>query len=62
VSGIDIFGTPGVAGVYLSTNNGTSWTAFNNGLINPDVNALVVSGSNIFAGSSGGGVFVSPLP
>jgi photosystem II stability/assembly factor-like uncharacterized protein len=45
--------------VMLSTDNGTSWTALNTGLPNKDVQALAVSGSNIFAGTEGGGVFLS---
>ncbi len=57
VSGTNLFaGTSG--GVFLSTNNGTSWTAVNNGLTNTDVRALAVSGTNLFAGTSGG-VFLS---
>ena len=50
-------------GVYLSTNNGTSWTSINTGLTNPSVTALAVSsnetgGTNLFAGTNGG-VFLS---
>jgi ligand-binding sensor domain-containing protein len=46
-------------GVYLSTNNGTSWAAVNNGLSNLEVHALAVNGTNLFAGTNGGGVFFS---
>jgi hypothetical protein len=47
-------------GVYLSTNNGTSWTAVNDGFpSNPKIGTLVVNGSNIFAGTNGGGVYLS---
>ena len=51
-------------GVFLSTNNGTSWSAVNLGLTDPSVYALVVSpnesgGMNLFAGTASGGVFVS---
>ena len=46
-------------GIYKSTNNGSSWTANNNGLLYPDVRAIAISGSNIFAGTNGGGVFLS---
>jgi ligand-binding sensor domain-containing protein len=66
VSGSNIFaGTLG--GIFLSTNNGTSWTAVNTGLIftntlgqqsTQSVSAFAVSGGNIFAGT-GGGVFLS---
>ncbi|HUI65029.1 MAG TPA: T9SS type A sorting domain-containing protein, partial [Bacteroidota bacterium] len=45
-------------GVYLSTNNGTSWTAANSGLASTSVRALAVSGTNLFAGTANG-VFIS---
>ncbi len=59
ISGSNIFAgtipSSGIGGVYLSSNNGVSWAAVNNGLINPPttycyVYALAISGSNIFAG------------
>ncbi len=57
VSGTNIFaGAPG--GVFLSTNNGTTWTSVSTGLKNDVVSALAVSGENIFAGTNGG-VFLS---
>ncbi len=56
VHGSNLFaGTDG--GVFLSTNNGVSWTAVNTRLTNTGVSALVVNGSNLFAGT--GGVFLS---
>jgi hypothetical protein len=59
VSGTNLFtGTYG-GGVYLSTNNGTSWTQVNSGLTNTDVFALTLSGTNLFAGTLGGGVYLS---
>jgi photosystem II stability/assembly factor-like uncharacterized protein len=51
-------------GVYLSTDNGTNWTAVNDGLTNSltypytYVNSLFVNNSNIYAGIYGG-VFLS---
>ena len=45
-------------GVFLSTDNGASWTQVNSGLTNTNVNSLAVSGTNLFAGTSGG-VFLS---
>jgi hypothetical protein len=44
-------------GVYLSTNDGTSWTQ--NGLVNEDVACFVVLGTNIYAGTDNHGVFLS---
>jgi len=59
VSGTNLFaGTVG-GGVYLSTNNGTSWAAVNNGFPSSDVMALAVSGTNLFAGTDDGGVYLS---
>jgi ligand-binding sensor domain-containing protein len=58
VSGTNLFaGTEG--GVFLSTNNGASWSAVNTGLNNTNVRALAVYGTNLFAGTYGGGVFRS---
>jgi hypothetical protein len=58
ISGNNIFaGT--FNGVYLSTNNGSNWTAVNNGLPKTFVYSIAISGSNIFIGTSGSGVFLS---
>lgn len=46
-------------GVFLTTNNGSSWAAHNQGLTNARVFSLAASGSNLFAGTDGGGVFRS---
>jgi photosystem II stability/assembly factor-like uncharacterized protein len=59
VSGTNIFAGTGWNGIYLSTNNGTSWTSVNSGLPQyTGVNALLVSGTNLFAGTDSG-LFVS---
>ena len=67
VSGTNLFAGTGTdldapcdGGVFLSTNNGTSWTAVNSGLTNSFVLSLAVSGMNLFAGTSGG-VWRQPL-
>ena len=60
VSGTNLFAGTDGGGVFLSTNNGTSWTAFNIGLTNTVVNALAVSGTNLFAGTNDG-VWRRPL-
>ncbi len=58
VNGTNIFaGT--TDGVILSTNNGTNWTAVNTGLSNKYIEALAVIGTNVFAGTDGGGVYRS---
>ncbi len=41
-------------GVFLSTNNGTNWTAVNNGLTNLYINSLFVIGNNLFAATRAG--------
>ncbi len=48
-------------GVFLSTNNGTSWTAVSSGLSDASVNALALSGTNLFVGTEGSGVWKRPL-
>ena len=58
VSGANLFVGTSNAGVFVSTNDGTSWAPLNNGLTNLSVRALVISGTNLFAGT-GGGVFLS---
>ena len=56
VSGTDLFAGTYGGGVFLSTNNGTSWSAA--GLTYVDVYSLDVSGTNLFAGTWVG-VFLS---
>jgi hypothetical protein len=46
------------SGVFLSSNNGSSWAA--TGLLSPPVYALAGLGTNLFAGTFGEGVFLSP--
>ena len=40
-------------GIFLSTNNGASWTAASTGVTNTSISALGVFGSNLFAGDNG---------
>ena len=54
ISGANLFAGTASGGVFLSTNNGTSWTAVNNGLTTTSVSSLAVSGTNLFAGTSDG--------
>jgi hypothetical protein len=56
VSGSNLLaGTNG--GVFVTTDNGTSWNAVNTGLMNRDVQSLVVNGPNLFAGTGGAGAW-----
>lgn len=50
---------PWTAGVYVSTNNGSSWTLRNDGLIPRFTTSIVSAGSDVVVGTSGGGVFRS---
>jgi hypothetical protein len=59
VSGTNLFAGTG-DGVFLSTDNGTSWTIVNNGLTSTNVSALAVSGTNLFAGTASAGVWRRP--
>ncbi len=45
--------------MFITTDNGASWTAVNNGLTDTDVNAFAASGTSVFAGTWGGGVFLT---
>ena len=47
------------AGVFLSTDNGTSWSAASTGLTSSDILSLGASGTNLFAGTNGAGIFLS---
>ena len=51
-------GTDG-GGIFLTSNNGTSWNEINNGLQNLDVRCLAIKGNDIYAGTYSGGIFVS---
>lgn len=53
-SGTNIFAATHGEGVYISSNNGNSWEAVNNGLTQLNVYSLGVSGSGIFAGTLDG--------
>jgi hypothetical protein len=58
VFGANIFvGTRGR--MYVSTNDGASWTAVDTGLTVPPVSAFATIGTNIYAGTYGGGIFRS---
>jgi len=46
-------------GIYKNTIGANSWTAVNNGLTNPVIKSIYVSGSIIYAGTLGGGIFTS---
>jgi hypothetical protein len=56
--GVNIF-VGSIAGVSKSSNNGSTWTEINNGLTNFDISSLALSGTTLFAGTYGGGVFYS---
>jgi hypothetical protein len=43
------------------TDQGGSWIAVNEGLTNLGVRALAVAGEKLFAGTFGGGVFVTDV-
>jgi len=66
VDSIPVPGTNRIAesdsgGVYLSTNNGTSWTAVDSGLTSTYIWSLAVLGTNLFAGTAAGSVWRRPL-
>ncbi len=59
VNGNNLYAGTFRGGVFLSTNDGTSWTQVDAGLMDTTVTALAVSGKNLFAGTYGRGVFLS---
>src|ERR1022692_735369 len=59
VSGTNIFAATIGKGIFLSNNDGSSWTPVNNGLTDTLATALAVSGTNVFAGTNGKGIFLS---
>jgi hypothetical protein len=52
-------GGPSFFGVYISTDNGASWTTMNSGLPNVAPYTLFVNGQTLFAGLQGSGVWKS---
>ena len=59
VSGINLFAGTINSGVFISTNNGDTWSKVNAGLTNLYISSLAVSGPNLFAGTFEGGIFRS---
>jgi photosystem II stability/assembly factor-like uncharacterized protein len=59
VSGSNIFAGSDSGLVYLSTDNGISWTTVNNGLPNNAIFALLTYENSIFAGTDGAGGYLS---
>jgi photosystem II stability/assembly factor-like uncharacterized protein len=57
-SGTNIFAGSDGGGVFVSGNNGITWSPINTGLANLHVHALIASDLNLLAGTSGG-VYVS---
>ncbi len=55
VSGANLLAGADGGGIFVSTNNGVSWSTRNSGFpINVGVNTLVVNGTNLFAGTNKG--------
>ena len=61
ISGNNIFAATDGGGVFLSTDNGKSWTAKNSGLTDQDIQSLASSGNYIFVGTYTGGIFRAKL-
>ena len=57
--GTNLFAAQGIHGLFLSTNNGTSWTSADSGLTSIDIFSFAVNGTNLFVGTSGSGVSLS---
>jgi hypothetical protein len=67
-SGTHLYAGTASLGVFMSTDNGASWTPISSGLplslnnINYSVNSLVVNGSSLAAGTDKGVYMVTPAP
>ncbi len=62
VSGSNIFaGFNNQGGLYLSTNEGNSWSSVATGLVDSSIATLTVIGNYLFAGMPSGGVWRRPL-
>ena len=61
MSQYSIFDSSLNSGVFLSTNQGESWTAVNAGLTDLRVRTLAVAEGTLFAGTLGSGVFVTDV-
>lgn len=60
ISGSNIFVGTSEYGVFLSSNNGATWTEVNNGLTVNSITSLAVSGNYIYAGTvNNSGLYVS---
>jgi photosystem II stability/assembly factor-like uncharacterized protein len=61
--GVLYAGTPDT-GIYRSVDGGSHWSAFNEGLTSPNVYALAIdsTGSRLYAGTGGAGVFSLQIP
>ena len=59
--GTNLFASTSNSGVFLSTGQGESWIAVNEGLTALGVRALAVAAGTLFAGTFGGGVFVTDV-
>lgn len=55
--GVIFAGRSGDEGVMVSRNNGESWQEMNNGLLHPNVLSLLLTDSNIYIGTNGGGIY-----
>ncbi len=58
-NGGDIIYVGTLDGLFISTNNGTSWKESNSGLGYRNMNALVGTGQNLFTATENGGVYYS---
>jgi hypothetical protein len=57
--GVHIYAGTFANGMFVSADDGSTWTAANNGLTNQDIRSLTTDGTNIYVGTSGGGIFLT---
>jgi photosystem II stability/assembly factor-like uncharacterized protein len=54
-----LFAGSGEEGIFVSTNNGTSWSESNNGIECFNITALASDGINVYAGTADSGIYLS---
>jgi hypothetical protein len=61
LNGSNLYATTLTAGLFVSTNNGESWTKADSSSINAQILSLAADQQNLYAGTSSNGVIYRPV-